>query len=76
MSPQPKLYLRSKHLRWAVEVLGHEGLRAGVEVVDEDHGVVGEGLGREDLREGQYLYDVCNGRGEEGSVDSSISSVS
>ena len=30
-------------------MLGHEGLRAGVEVVDEDHGVVGEGLGREHL---------------------------
>ena len=43
--------VKLSHLRWAVKVLGHEGLRAGVEVVDEDHGVVGEGLRGEHLEQ-------------------------
>ena len=41
-------------LRGAVEVLGHERVRARVEVVHEHHGVVREGLGREHLRNGLH----------------------
>ena len=37
-------------------MLLHHGLRVGVEVVDEDDGVVGEALGREHLTEG---HDVA-----------------
>ena len=36
-------------------MLGHERLGAGVEVVHEDHGVVREGLGREDLAQGDQV---------------------
>ena len=37
------------HLGRVAEMFGHQSFGSGKEVVDEDHGVVAERLGREDL---------------------------